>query len=689
MSFAAPLLLLLSAQADPPHIFGIHDPGGESHMAEKGKKGWILFTEEVGRNPADTSGRDYRPWSGQGFGVIVRINNGYGSSGTIPYAKHHDDFARRVANFVAASPGARIWIIGNEMNWDQETPAYEGVAEAITPTRYASCFLKCRSMIKALPGHAGDQVIPGASGTYGLFLGSQDWVSYHLEVLERIGQGNVDGIAIHTYTHGSSPGFISDESRFQDARVSHLHWNFRAYRDYLNAHPAWARALPVYITETDQNDPWLDQNNGWVQAAYREIHEWNQAAGTQKIRALCLYRWQQKDQWVISTKWGVINDFRDAMNNDYRWPQTGTVPPPPGQPDVVVTALSYTSGIFSCTVRNQGAISTPPGAAIGVAYRVDGIQRTWGSVAGPLAAGASVTIGTQGGSYTVPDGTHAIEAVADDINRFAESNESNNALSQTITVGAVGRPDVVVTSLSYANGTFTCTVKNQGSAASPSGVSVGVAYRVDGVQRTWGSVAGPLAAGASVTIGTQGGAFVIGTGTHAIEAVADDINRFAESNESNNALSRTITVGGPALPDVVVTSLSYSGGLFSCTVRNQGTASTPAGVSVGVAYFVDGAYRTWGAVAGPLASGASVTIGTQGGSYVLPAGSRTVLAFADDVNRFAESDEGNNQHSRTFNTAVAGVETVVAGDDSGGGGSCGALGLEALLCLLLRRRRSC
>ena len=33
------------------------------------------------------------------------------------------------------------------------------------------------------------------------------------------------------------------------------HYNFRAYRDYLNAHPAWARSLPVYITETDQVGP--------------------------------------------------------------------------------------------------------------------------------------------------------------------------------------------------------------------------------------------------------------------------------------------------------------------------------------------------------------------------------------------------------------------------------------------------
>src|SRR5213079_3077112 len=481
----------------------------------------------------------------------------------------------------------------------------------------------------------------------------------------------------------------------------------------------------------------------------------------------------------------------------------------PALPDVIVTSLSYAGGVFTSTVKNQGGAATPAGIAIGVAYSVDGVYRTWGGVTGPLAAGASVTIGTNGGSYTIPNGTHTIMAFADDVNRFAESNETNNKLSQLITVGApdtqaptvsvtapangatvsgaavtvsataadnvgvagvqfkldgttnlgaedttfpysvawnsttatnglhtltaVARdaagnttisagvsvtvnntgpalPDVIVTSLSYASGVFTSTVKNQGTAATPAGIAIGVAYSVDGVYRTWGGVSGPLAAGASVTIGTNGGPYIIPNGTHTITAFADDVNRFAESDETNNKLSQPITVGapdtqaptvsvtapangttvsgssvtvsanasdnvgvsgvqfkldgttnlgaedtaspysvawnsmtatngphtltavardaagntttsagvsvtvnntGPALPDVIVTSLSYASGVFTSTVKNQGTAATPAGIAIGVAYSVDGVYRTWGGVSGPLAAGASVTIGTK------------------------------------------------------------------------------
>ncbi|MGH9893021.1 MAG: calcium-binding protein [bacterium] len=45
-----------------------------------------------------------------------------------------------------------------------------------------------------------------------------------------------------------------------------------------------------------------------------------------------------------------------------------------------------------------------------------------------------------GGFDTIPTGTHTITAFVDDVNRFAESDETNNQLSQSITVsGCRGR----------------------------------------------------------------------------------------------------------------------------------------------------------------------------------------------------------------------------------------------------------
>ena len=174
---------------ESPFIFGVHDPGGATHMADK-RKGWVLFTEELGRDPGNGFGRDYRPWADQGFGIIVRLNHGYGpTSGTLPYVKHYPAYAERVKKFVAASPGAHIWIVGNEMNWDQEWPRYEGFTEEITPDRYVQAFRAIRAGIKGLAGHAGDQVIPGAIGTYGPpTAGGLSFVQYHVRVLDLVGR---------------------------------------------------------------------------------------------------------------------------------------------------------------------------------------------------------------------------------------------------------------------------------------------------------------------------------------------------------------------------------------------------------------------------------------------------------------------------------------------------------------------
>jgi hypothetical protein len=72
---------------------------------------------------------------------------------------------------------------------------------------------------------------------------------------------------------------------------------------------------------------------------------------------------------------------------------------------------------------------------------VNGQYKTWGAVAGPLPAGGSVTIGTSSVAWTPPaSGTYSVSAVADDVNRFAESNESNNARTVSVAVAAPGAP---------------------------------------------------------------------------------------------------------------------------------------------------------------------------------------------------------------------------------------------------------
>jgi len=241
-----------------------------------------------------------------------------------------------------------------------------------------------------------------------------------------------------------------------------------------------------------------------------------------------------------------------------------------GQPDLIVTAISWlpTSPVtgnavtFSATIKNQGTAATPSGVIHGVSFSVDGTQVNWSDTnTSSLAAGASITLTANNGpggssTWTATSGTHTILANVDDTNLIAESNESNNTLSSSMTVGS-GLPDLIVTGISWSPSspvagnavTFSATIKNQGTAATPSGVIHGVEFRVDGVQVNWSdNNTASLAAGASETLTANGGptgssTWTATSGTHTILATVDDVNRIAESNESNNTLTASMTVG--------------------------------------------------------------------------------------------------------------------------------------------------
>jgi hypothetical protein len=309
----------------PKYIFGLHEPGGEWLMTDKGKEGWIVFTERVFRDPEDQGGRDYRRWSDRGFGIITRINHDYAPEGTIPLPQYYDDFARRVGHFVRNSKGCYIWIIGNEMNHGQERPK----GQPITPKLYAECYKKCWDRIHDVSDR--HQVAVGAVAPWNAttaYAGNEsgDWVQYFLDILNAIRDLGcpVDAITLHTYTHGHDSKLVFS-GRKMDSPFPKYHYNFRCYRDFMQVIPQDLRHLPVYITETDQDDPWENANRGWVQNAYKEINDWNTEPGNQQIRALVLYRWPRLDKWHIEGKPGVHEDFKAAMNNEYVW---GEVQPP-------------------------------------------------------------------------------------------------------------------------------------------------------------------------------------------------------------------------------------------------------------------------------------------------------------------------------------------------------------------------
>jgi len=313
---------LRSQPAAPPmhkakHLYGVHE--GPADWLD-GVEGWFVDTINVWWA---STGKDYRELADKGHTVIARLNNGYGRVGTIPVAGQYEAFARQAGLVVSCTPHCHIWQIGNEMNHAQERPD----GQSIFPEQYAACYQRCHESIHQVAGHEHDEVAIGAVAPWNnqtAYAGNRsgDWVRYFLDVLGEIQQLGcpVDAITLHTYTHAHDPGEVGSEVRM-GAPFGNRRFQFRAYRDFLEALPADLRHLPVYITETDPSDSaWSDVNNGWVQKSYGEIDLWNREhPNGPRIFCLALYRGKDvlDDRWYFADKWGVRQDWEAAKRHRY------------------------------------------------------------------------------------------------------------------------------------------------------------------------------------------------------------------------------------------------------------------------------------------------------------------------------------------------------------------------------------
>lgn len=252
---------------------------------------------------------------------IARMNNGYKPEGTIPWVDRYDAFAARLGMIAGNSPDVHLWIVGNEPNHPNEWPQ----GSRIYPDEYATCYLKCRLAIKRQPGHEGDLVLVAPVAPWCALVTYEgnargDWVKYLADAIVAI--GHPDGYALHAYTHTHDAKEVTAEPRM-DPPFADRCFQLRAYRDFMAVIPPGA---PVYVTECCPADSgWLNVNNGWVQAVYREIDEWNRAVRTQ-IRCVALYRGVPVDRWYFANKGSVRADWNQALAQGYGLPET----PPTG-----------------------------------------------------------------------------------------------------------------------------------------------------------------------------------------------------------------------------------------------------------------------------------------------------------------------------------------------------------------------
>ncbi len=123
-----------------------------------------------------------------------------------------------------------------------------------------------------------------------------------------------------------------------------------------------------------------------------------------------------------------------------------------GLPDLVVSSLTWLPAnpapgdhvVFTAVVTNQGSKATPAGTVLGVGFDLDGTTsaNVWEDTdTASLAPGASITLTTTGGTagvnyWIATAGSHSVTAWVDDVNRITESNESNNKLTDNLSVNA-------------------------------------------------------------------------------------------------------------------------------------------------------------------------------------------------------------------------------------------------------------
>jgi trimeric autotransporter adhesin len=336
-----------------------------------------------------------------------------------------------------------------------------------------------------------------------------------------------------------------------------------------------------------------------------------------------------------------------------------------GLPDLDITVLStdktsYEAGAtvtVTATVKNIGLVSMPSSVLRLTPGSLAVQDKTMSAL--PVGSSATVTY-TFTAPITTMDSTVTLTVKADPVNLVAESDETNNTATKTISIDA-GLPDLDIIALStdktsYEAGatvTVTATVKNIGLVS----VSGSILRLTPGSLAVQDKNVGTLAVGASATVTyTFTAPINVMSSTMTLTVAADPTNLIAESDETNNTATMTVSIGA-GLPDLTVTTLttdktSYAAGAtvtVTATVKNIGLVSAPSHVL----RLTPGSLTVQDKTVGALAVGASATV-----TYIFTAPvnaadtTMTLTVAADPANLIAEQNETNNS-ATTFITIRA------------------------------------
>ena len=378
----------------------------------------------------------------------------------------------------------------------------------------------------------------------------------------------------------------------------------------------------------------------------------------------------------------------ESNEDNNSWAQSVAVPPPADPlPNLVVTNVSFNHNpalptdriLLSVDMQNTGQ---------GTAYLCSGVTTwaatlPWGGGVGGVNFGSVQAIapgGTfSGGVFIVEPGqrapgSYSITATVDPNGDIAESNETDNSRTATLTITPPsGTPDLRITGVAPVGQVGPCpppqfdvTVTNfgNGDAVVDKPKLVGGSPYISVVDTTpFSTEYITITAGTSYVIRVDANIPSPMTAPLSITFTADPTNVVAELDETNNQFVQTVPVPPPqaTLPDLAVTSVTFSPNPATSTNRVSITVNMQ-NVGAGTAYFCSGATEwtaqlPWGGGVGGVNFGGILAIAPGGtffgGVFILnpgqqPAGSYTVTATVDPGNSVVESNETNNSNTGTL-----------------------------------------
>ena len=336
-----------------------------------------------------------------------------------------------------------------------------------------------------------------------------------------------------------------------------------------------------------------------------------------------------------------------------------TEPIPVSSPDLYIkgckvssSTIKYNGSVkLTFTVANKGKKS----AAASKLNIYDGDKLLKTVSVKSIAAGKSGTYSVTFKGSQLGSGSSKLTLVADAANKITETNESNNQVSKTIKVTTVDLyvKDYKINSSAIAkNGSVKLTFKVANRGNSTAAASKLKVY--DGSKLLKTISVKSIAAGKSCSYSVTLKGSALGLGSRKITLVADADKKIAETNESNNKVSKTVKVSNADLyiKDYKVSSSAIAkAGSVKLTFKVANKGTTAAGASKLKVY--DGSTLLKTISVASLAAGKSKSLSVTLKGSELGLGSRKIYLTADADKKVVETNESNNKVYKTVKVTAA------------------------------------